>query len=167
SPGPDFPIMNITPITNAAGVQTSVAALTTPAPAAPTGVSTLGVNDFLKLITVQLQNQDPLKPMDDTQFISQMASFTNLQQTQTLTADFETFSQQAAMNVANSFLGGYVTVSDNALGVVSGQVSAVKVENGIPKLVINGVSYDLNTVQSVSTVPPATTPVTTNPQPQI
>lgn len=158
--------MNIAPITNAASAQTSVAALTTPTPADSTGTSSLGVNDFLKLITVQLQNQDPLKPMDDTQFISQMASFTTLQQTQTLTADFEAFSQQATMNSANSFLGGYVTVSDNALGTVSGQVSAVTIENGIPKLVINGLPYDLSAVQSVSIAPPVAAPVTPGSQPQ-
>jgi len=158
--------MNIIPITNATGTQTEVAALTTPTPADSPGTSSLGVNDFLKLITVQLQNQDPLKPMDDTQFISQMASFTTLQQTQTLTSDFEAFSQQAAMNSANSFLGGYVTVSDNALGTVSGQVSAVTVENGIPKLVINGLPYDLSAVQSVSIAPPAAAPVTSGSQPQ-
>ena len=53
--------------------------------------------------------------MDDTQFISQMASFTNLQQTQALTADFEAYSQQAAINSANGYLGGYVTVTDYCL----------------------------------------------------
>jgi flagellar basal-body rod modification protein FlgD len=158
--------MIITPITNAAGGSKSVADLTTPTPTSSVGTSSLGVNDFLKLITVQLQNQDPLKPMDDTQFISQMASFTNLQQTQTLTADFESFSQQAAMNTAKSFLGGYVTVSDSTLGTVSGQVNAIKVENGIPKLVINGISYDLGAVQSVSSTPPATVPVTSGSTPQ-
>src|SRR6266568_738035 len=48
------------------------------------GQKTLGVNDFLKLLTVQLQSQDPLKPMEDTAFISQMASFTSLEQMRTL-----------------------------------------------------------------------------------
>jgi len=70
------------------------------------------------------------------------------------------------MNSANSFLGGYLTVSDNALGTVAGQVSAVTVENGIPKLVINGLPYDLSAVQSVSIAPPAAAPVTSGSQPQ-
>lgn len=38
----------------------------------------LDSNDFLKLMMVQLQNQDPMSPMDNTQFIAQMASFTSL-----------------------------------------------------------------------------------------
>lgn len=158
--------MNITPINSSAGNETAVAALTTPTSPSPTGTSGLGVNDFLQLITVQLQNQDPLKPMDDTQFISQMASFTNLQQTQTLTADFEAYSQQAALSSASSLLGGYVTVSDDTLGTTSGQVASVMVVDGTPKIVVNGVPYDLTALQSVSVVPPATAPVTTDPAPQ-
>ena len=157
--------MNITPINSSAGNQTAVAALTTPTSPSLTGTSSLGVNDFLKLITVQLQNQDPLKPMDDTQFISQMASFTNLQQTQTLTADFEAYSQQAALSSASRLLGGYVTVSD-ASGTTSGQVASVIVVDGTPKIVVNGVPYDLAALQSVSVVPPASANLTSDPAPQ-
>ena len=157
--------MNITAITNAAGSQPTVAAHAVQAGTAVNPVSTLGVNDFLRLITVQLQNQDPLKPMDDTQFISQMASFTNLQQTQALTADFEAYSQQAAINSANGYLGGYVTVADAAFGSVTGQVASVTITNGTPKIVINGVAYDLSAVQKVTIAPPAQLPVAPVPQP--
>jgi flagellar hook assembly protein FlgD len=89
-----------------------------------------------------------------------MTSFTALQQTQTLTADFEAYSQQAAVNSANGFLGGYVTVADNALGEVTGQVTAVRIEDGTPKIIINGLPYDLSAVQSVSITPPVDVPVT-------
>jgi flagellar basal-body rod modification protein FlgD len=158
--------MNIPTINNTSGSQAAFAAVTAPTGSTTKGFGTLGVNDFLKLITVQLQNQDPLKPMDDTQFISQMASFTNLQQTQTLTADFEAYSQQASINSASGMLGGYVTVADAAFGTVTGQVTSVKIENGTPKLLINGVPYDLSAVQSVSITPPAAVPVTSDSAPQ-
>ncbi|HEX4666418.1 MAG TPA: flagellar hook capping FlgD N-terminal domain-containing protein [Chthoniobacterales bacterium] len=158
--------MNIPSINNTSGSQAAFAAVTAPSDSTGTGFSTLGVNDFLKLITVQLQNQDPLKPMDDTQFVSQMASFTNLQQTQTLTADFEAYSQQASISSANGMLGGYVTVADAAFGTVTGQVTSVKIENGTPKLLINGVPYDLSAVQSVSITPPVALPVTSDSAPQ-
>jgi flagellar basal-body rod modification protein FlgD len=158
--------MNITSINDASGSQAALEAATAPTGSAAPGTSSLGVTDFLKLITIQLQNQDPLQPVDDTQFISQMASFTNLQQTQTLTADFEAYSQQASLSSASGLLGGYVTVSDAALGPVTGQVTAVKVESGTPKIVVNGVPYDLSAVQNVSTAPPATVPATSNSQPR-
>ena len=60
-----------------------IAALTNspPPPAsAPTDPTTLGQNDFLKLLVTQLQNQDPLKPIDNQDFIAQTAQFSQLNQ---------------------------------------------------------------------------------------
>lgn len=61
-----------------------VAALTsTPTKTAPekTGPRQLGQDDFLTLLVTQLKNQDPLKPTDNTEFVSQLAQFSQLEQT--------------------------------------------------------------------------------------
>ncbi|WP_069649607.1 flagellar hook assembly protein FlgD [Caloranaerobacter ferrireducens] len=51
---------------------------------ADTNNSTLGKDSFLKLLVTQLKNQDPLNPIDDKEFISQMAQFSTLEKIQTL-----------------------------------------------------------------------------------
>ncbi|WP_258921671.1 flagellar hook capping FlgD N-terminal domain-containing protein [Heyndrickxia coagulans] len=54
-----------------------------------TGSKTLDKNAFLKILIAQLQNQDPTNPMDDTQFVSQMAQFSSLEQMTNLKDDID------------------------------------------------------------------------------
>ncbi|MBI1822633.1 MAG: flagellar hook assembly protein FlgD [Nitrospirae bacterium] len=81
---------------------------TTPNPIGtpPVGINTLGQNAFLKLLTTQLRYQDPLKPMDNTQFVSQLSQFsqleqlTNLNQTMTtMGSNFSTMNNNQVVNL--------------------------------------------------------------------
>lgn len=60
-------------------------------PEQTTGGSSLDKDDFMKILLAQLQNQDPLNPMEDREFIAQMASFSSLEQMMNMTQMFETF----------------------------------------------------------------------------
>lgn len=124
------------------------------------GNKSLDVNDFLKLLTVQFTSQDPMKPMEDTQFISQMASFTSLEQMQTLNKEFSEFSKTQGITTANSYLGKKVSVTDStsATGTSSGIVTGISVDatNG-PMLTIDGRNYELAKVQSVTLAQAVTT----------
>jgi flagellar basal-body rod modification protein FlgD len=113
-----------------------------------TGKQTLDANDFLKLLSVQLQSQDPMKPMEDTQFISQMASFTSLEQMRGLAEDFKDFTTSQRMVTAQNYLGKIVTLTAES-GDVTGEVTAITVEDGAPMLTIGSGSYPSDAVTSV------------------
>jgi flagellar basal-body rod modification protein FlgD len=119
------------------------------------GQTTLGETDFLQLLTVQLQNQDPLQPMSDTQFISQMATFSQLSAQDTLNTNFQDYSQAQAISSAQNYIGKTVTVSGAAEGVAAatGTVTGVTVSSGAPELTINGTSYSVSDVTAIQ--PPA------------
>lgn len=79
-----------------------------PAQTRQTGNSALGKDEFLKILMTQLQNQDPLSPMEDKDFIAQMAQFTTLEQMVNMTSMIEEMVQtQQASQLINyqSFIG--------------------------------------------------------------
>jgi flagellar basal-body rod modification protein FlgD len=119
---------------------------------------TLGQDDFLKLITVQLAHQDPLKPMEDTAFIAQMAQFTSLEQTTQLSKEFASLRANSELTAAGGLLGRQVTVSDAQGNVVTGVVSAVDSTTTTPRLLIDGALYAYSSVTKVE-LPPVVEPV--------
>ena len=171
------------PINNLIGVN-----VPSTTPQAQSTAQQLGEDAFLKLLTVQLKNQDPLKPMDDTQTIAQLAQFTQVQSTNELKNSFEKFQSQFGITQSAGFLGQKVSaqVNDGAGNqlTVIGTVKSIAVQNGQPLLSLvdangnplvdaNGKPYAISVSQIVgigtgglppvvTTRPPGTTAQITN-----
>src|SRR5207302_9025745 len=94
-------------------------------PSTTTGTSKLGKQDFLKLLMAQLQNQDPMKPMDDTQMIAQMAQFSALEATQQLQQTIQQSNNVQTIFGAGALIGKYVQANQSDGSAVAGAVTGV------------------------------------------
>jgi flagellar basal-body rod modification protein FlgD len=107
----------------------------------------LDFQSLLRIILTQLTYQDPLKPMDNFQFVSQLGQFAQLQQTQSLNDQITSLLQQQASTQATSLLGRTVDLQSGDT-VTSGQVTAVSFRNGQPQITIK--TGDGQTLSNIS-----------------
>ncbi|MDR3170761.1 MAG: flagellar hook assembly protein FlgD [Treponema sp.] len=107
----------------------------------------LGKDDFLKLLITQLSYQDPTAPMEDKEFIAQMAQFSALDQMTSVANDFSRLNQMLAGNEAVGALGKGVelVVGDE---LVQGTVKAVT-RGAAPEVLVNGTYYQWDQVTKV------------------
>ena len=99
----------------------------------------LGFESLLKIILTQLTYQDPLKPMDNFQFVSQLAQFSQIQQGQTISESLAKLVSAQAASQATALLGQKVDI-DAGSAIISGTVKAVSLLNGDPKITIENTS---------------------------
>jgi len=107
----------------------------------------LDKDDFLKLLITQLKYQDPSKPMEDKEFIAQMAQFSSLEQMTNMSSDFSKLAAALKGSGAVSLLGKNVEIAAGE-ETVSGTVDAVTAGN-YPQVLVNGVYYDFDDVSKV------------------
>lgn len=107
----------------------------------------LGKDDFLKLLIVQMQNQDPTDPMDNTEFIAQMAEFSTLEQMTNMNSNFDKLSSVLTSNSALGTIGKTVQI-DLGDTTTQGVVQAVTYGNN-PQVRVGNMYYDLNKITAV------------------
>jgi len=107
----------------------------------------LGKEDFLKILLTQLAHQDPTAPMEDKEFIAQMAQFSSLEQMTNMAADFSKMARMLKVSEAAGALGKTVelTQDDNK---VQGVVQAIT-RDEVPQILVNGNYYNWDQVTTV------------------
>jgi flagellar basal-body rod modification protein FlgD len=139
-------------------VQVPQAQGTSSAPAVTTDRSKqLGKQDFLKLLMAQLQNQDPMKPMDDTQMIAQMAQFSALEAMQQLNSTMQSSNNVQTIAQAGALIGKYIQADNTDGSSIAGAVTGVKFTSTddvvSPTVQVNGVDVDYSNIRKISSSP--------------
>jgi flagellar basal-body rod modification protein FlgD len=81
---------------------------------------------FLKLLIAQMKNQDPTQPMDSTQYVAQLATFSQVEQSVQMNTKLDSILQSSALSQADALIGHSVTSAD---GKTSGTVSEVRLSS--------------------------------------
>jgi flagellar basal-body rod modification protein FlgD len=119
----------------------------------PSQVNSLGLDDFLKILLTQLTYQDPLKPLDNQEFIAQLAQFTSLQQTSEVNRNIQQLLTIQASTQAVGLIGRTVQVQGTSgSGSIIGQVTTLRFNQGQPLVTVRGSDGSYSTDLSPSQI---------------
>ncbi|PAB60194.1 hypothetical protein CCE28_07070 [Anaeromicrobium sediminis] len=113
----------------------------------PSANDELGQDEFLELLMTQLKYQDPLEPMDDTEYIAQLAEFSALEQMQMMNGRLDSMEAFSMMGKTVTYLD--IDQSTGLQTVAEGTVDSVVYQNGSAYISVNGKEIDTNLVMEV------------------
>ena len=117
--------------------------------------ATLNYDNFLQLLVAQMKNQDPTDPMDASEQVAQLATFSQVEQTIQTNRNLESMIAGSALNNATTYVGKTLTSAD---GKISGVIASVKVySDAIVATTVDGKEIPITVGVKVGT-PPATPP---------
>ncbi|MEW4369240.1 flagellar hook assembly protein FlgD [Paenibacillus kandeliae] len=139
--------------------------------AASTSKKELGKEQFLSILVAQLKNQDPLSPMDNAQFVAQMAQFSSLEQLMTINQKLDTAqtSTDTSLGGASELIGKKITwlneSTDSTTGATSssyesGAVDSIILKNKVLYAQVGENAIPLSLITKVESNSAATTPAT-------
>jgi len=111
--------------------------------------ATLGKDDFLKLLVTQLQNQDPTNPTDSSQFMSQLAQFSSLEQETNISQSVDGLASTDSVTQGLDLLGRQITYNGSDGKPASGTVDSVAITSNGVTLDVGGVSVQPSDITNV------------------
>jgi flagellar basal-body rod modification protein FlgD len=127
-------------------------ALGSPAiPAANDPLKGLGRDEFLKLLTIQMRHQNPLAPIQDADFIAQLAQFSTLDGVTKLNSSFADMLLLQGLTQGANLIGKTVVYAPagSPTDLQRGRVEAVTAASGKIELIVNGSAVALNHVRGI------------------
>lgn len=114
----------VTIVGSSTSTQATTTSASTTASSSDAAAASLDYNSFLKLLITQMQNQDPTDPMDATEQVSQLATFSQVEQSIKMNTNLESLIKQSNLTNASNYIGKTLTSAD---GKTSGVVVTVEV----------------------------------------
>ncbi|MCA0027844.1 MULTISPECIES: flagellar hook assembly protein FlgD [unclassified Mesorhizobium] len=101
-----------------------------------TSKTAVDYQSFLKLLIAEMKNQDPTKPMDSTQYVAQLATFSQVEQSVQTNTKLDQIMQSSALSQADALIGRSITSAD---GNTTGTVASVRLaSSGLIAVLDNG-----------------------------
>ncbi len=120
------------------------------AAAGVTSGQTLGKDDFLKLLVTQLQHQDPMNPMDDKDFMGQMAQFSTLEQITNMAQSTSQMGAETQVSQSIALIGHQVTFAREDGTTGSGIASSVTLNDGSILITVGNEQISPGSIETVS-----------------
>lgn len=112
--------------------------------------NSLSEADFMKLLITQLRNQDPTKPLEDKEFITQMTQLTSLKQLNEMITTMQTFSKELAFTRTLGLVNKWVVYEKSDGVMAQGLVESIRVKNGQTFLNVNNEEVALEQVSEIA-----------------
>lgn len=103
---------------------------------AASSTTSLGMQDLMKILLTQLQYQDPTQPMDNAQFVAQIAQFATLDETRQMNQSMTQLAATESLTQSVGLLGRTVNYTTASSGAGSGQVTLITLSSGTPTMSI-------------------------------
>ena len=113
-----------------------------------TSKTAVDYQSFLKLLIAEMKNQDPTKPMDSTQYVAQLATFSQVEQSVQTNTKLDQIMQSSALSQADALIGRTITSAD---GKTTGTVASVTLaSSGLIAVLQNGTQVPVGAGVSIS-----------------